>query len=283
MLKHTELTRGRIVAFLKTELQPRVFGERVPLKIEINESPAATQAEAEAGPWREVEKGFRYGPAYTTFWFRLSGTIPESFAGKTVVVFAEVGGERTAWKDGSPWCGIDHQHSDMGWTTGSSFVERNVARGGEEVVYLVESYTRNSETRVAGKEPPRQATTEVVESAELAVVDLDIKALAYDVDFALSLLETVEPTDPASQTILRALNDVCNAFPHESVARCRKIVRDALGSLSGEMAHTVVPVGHAHLDTAWLWPLAITRKKMAHTTATQLGLLERYPDRKSVV
>ncbi len=39
-----------------------------------------------------------------------------------------------------------------------------------------------------------------------------------------------------------------------------------------------MPVGHAHLDTAWLWPIHITKKKMAHTTATQLGLLERYPE-----
>ena len=119
MLKHTELTRNRVVSFLKTELQPRIFGEGSPLKIEINENPCATQAEAEKGPWREVEKGFAYGPAYTTFWFRLSGRIPESFGGKLVAVFAEVGGERTAWRDNSPWCGIDHQHSDMGWMEGS--------------------------------------------------------------------------------------------------------------------------------------------------------------------
>ena len=278
MLKHTDLTRSRIVAFLKTELQPRVFGERVPLKIEINENPATTQAEAEKGPWKEVLKGYAYGPAYTTFWFRLSGRIPESFAGRQVVVFAEVGGERTAWKDGSPWCGIDHQHSDMGWTEGSSFVERNLAQGGEEVVYHVQSYTRNSETRVAGKEPPRSATTETVESAELVTVDLDVKAFAYDVEFALGLLETLKAGDPAHQTILRALNDVCNLYASEGLPRLRKILRDALGSLNGEMAHTIVPVGHAHLDTAWLWPLEITRKKMAHTTATQLGLLERYPE-----
>ena len=278
MLKHTELTRSRINAFLKNDLQPRIFGERVPLRIEMNDRPAATQAEAEAGPWRDVEKGHVYGPAYTTFWFRLSGRIPEAFAGRPVVVFAEVGGERTAWKDGSPWCGIDHQHSDMGWTSGSSFVESNVAAGGEEVSYLVQSYTRNSETRVAGKEPPRSATTETVEGAWLATVDLDVKALAYDVEFALGLLDTIAPEDPAHQTILRALNDVCNGFAGETIPRLRKTLRDALGGLSGELAHTVVPVGHAHLDTAWLWPLAITRKKMAHTTATQLGLLERYPE-----
>ena len=278
MLKHTDLTRSRIESFLKTTLLPRVFGERTPLRIEFNENPAATQAEAEAGPWRDVEKGFAYGPAYRTVWFRLSGTIPESFAGRQVVVFAEVGGERTAWKDGSPWCGIDHQHSDMGWTTGSSFVERNLAQGGEEVVYYVQTYTRNSEVRVAGKEPPRSETTETVEGAELVTVDLEAKALAYDVDFALSLLGTIEPADPAYQTLLRALNEVCNAYSHEGIPRLRKVLRDALGTLNGELNHTIVPVGHAHLDTAWLWPLEITRKKMAHTTATQLGLLERYPE-----
>ncbi|HJP83804.1 MAG TPA: glycoside hydrolase family 38 C-terminal domain-containing protein, partial [Fimbriimonadaceae bacterium] len=64
----------------------------------------------------------------------------------------------------------------------------------------------------------------------------------------------------------------------ESCGKCRKIIRDAFGSLSGDVKHTLYPVGHAHLDTAWLWPLDITRKKMAHTTATQLGLLERYPE-----
>jgi alpha-mannosidase len=279
MLKHTDLTRSRIVSFLKTELQPRIFGERSPLKIEINENPCATQSEAEKGPWREVEKGFAYGPAYTTFWFRLSGRIPESFADKLVAVFAEVGGERTAWRDNSPWCGIDHQHSDMGWMEGSSFVERNIAQGGEEVVYYVQSYTRNSETRVHGKEPPRSKTTEVVDSAELVVVEQEVKDLAFDVEFALGLLESIDQADPAYQTILRALNDVCNTFSGgESIGRCRKFVRDAMGGLNGELHHTIVPVGHAHLDTAWLWPLHITRKKMAHTTATQLGLLERYPE-----
>jgi alpha-mannosidase len=49
-------------------------------------------------------------------------------------------------------------------------------------------------------------------------------------------------------------------------------------SLNGELKHTIYPVGHAHLDTAWLWPIAITKKKMAHTTSTQLSLMERYPD-----
>ncbi|MGV3617573.1 MAG: alpha-mannosidase [Fimbriimonas sp.] len=281
MLKHTDLTKRRVASFLRHELKPRVHSAHHPLRIEINENPCATEVEAAAGPWKEVEKGYAYGPAYTTFWFRLTGTVPEEFAGRPLAVVAEVGGERTVWKDGSPWCGVDHEHSDFGWLEGSAMSERSVAQGGEELVYYVQSYTRNAQTTVHGKEKPRTPTSETVDRAELVVLDFEIRDLIYDVDFALNLLETIDEQDPAYATILRALNDVVNAFAasgRDAVGRCRKLVRDALGSLNGEMKHSIVPVGHAHLDTAWLWPIHITKKKMAHTTATQLGLLERYPE-----
>jgi alpha-mannosidase len=282
MLKHSDLTRRRISAFLKSELRPRLYGERSPLKIEINETPCATQGEAEGGPWKEVAKGYAYGPAYTTFWFRLSGTVPSSFRGKPIAVVAEVGGERTVWKDNSPLCGVDVEHSDFGWLEGSAMSAGSVApEGGERLEYYVQAYTRNSETTVHGKEKPRSATTEVVDHAELVVVDPETRDLYYDVDFALTLLGTIEEGDPAHSTILRALNEVCNVYSpdaRETISRGRKLVRDALASLNGEMKHTIVPVGHAHLDTAWLWPIHVTKKKMAHTTATQLGLIDRYPE-----
>lgn len=281
MLKHTDLTRSRIKAFLQNGIKPNLYGERVPLKIEINENHVETQKEAESGPWKEVEPGYAYGPAYTVFWFRLSGSVPESWAGKHVVAIAEVGGERTVWKDNSPLCGVDWQHTDIGWLNGSEIGGATEVKGGEKLSYMVQSYTRNSETTVHLKEKPRSATTEKVEKAEIAVIDLELKDLYWDVDFTLDLLNSIEETDPAFQTILRALNDVANLYSpnnRETIARCRKIVRDALGTIPGEFKHTLYPVGHAHLDTAWLWPLHITQKKMAHTTATQLGLIERYPE-----
>src|SRR5580698_7536319 len=146
MLKHSELTRNRIQAFLRNELKPNLHGARSPLKIEINCNPCSTQAEAEKGPWVEVGKGHEYGPAYTTFWFRLSGRIPEEFGGLPVAVVAEVGGERTAWKDNSPWCGIDVEHSDFGWLEGAAISNGGAApKGGEHVVYYVQSYTRNAQ------------------------------------------------------------------------------------------------------------------------------------------
>ena len=42
-------------------------------------------------------------------------------------------------------------------------------------------------------------------------------------------------------------------------------------------------VGHAHLDTAWLWPLRETIRKCARTFSTVLELMDRYPDYRFVV
>ncbi len=36
--------------------------------------------------------------------------------------------------------------------------------------------------------------------------------------------------------------------------------------------------GHAHIDLAWLWPIAETRRKIRRTFATVLHLMQRYPD-----
>lgn len=41
---------------------------------------------------------------------------------------------------------------------------------------------------------------------------------------------------------------------------------------------TVTAVGHAHIDTGWLWPVRESVRKAARTFASQLTLMERYPD-----
>jgi alpha-mannosidase len=42
--------------------------------------------------------------------------------------------------------------------------------------------------------------------------------------------------------------------------------------------HLITAVGHAHIDTAWLWPLREARRKCARSWATQVELMDRHPD-----
>ncbi|MBI5707429.1 MAG: alpha-mannosidase [Armatimonadetes bacterium] len=275
MLKHTDLTVRRIHQFIDRELKSRFHPDTEPLAIEFCSVPHATQKDAEAGPWKRVAKGHRYGPAYKVFWFRVTGEVPKRFAGKKIGLKADLGGERTVWKNNAPVQGLDSEHHVMalGQASGSQ-------KPGSSVSFLIQAYSRNPECRVHGAELPRQSLVEEVQGAELVVIDEEVKGLAYDMAFCRNLLEALDDREPAFHAILRAQNAVCNLFDAanpDSVRRCRKILSNALGSLTGEHRHTVIPVGHAHLDTAWLWPLEITHLKMAHTAANQLALIEQYP------
>ena len=42
--------------------------------------------------------------------------------------------------------------------------------------------------------------------------------------------------------------------------------------------HIVTAVGHAHIDTAWEWPLREGKRKVARSWSTQLALLDEFPD-----
>ncbi|WP_295813748.1 glycoside hydrolase family 38 C-terminal domain-containing protein [uncultured Deinococcus sp.] len=63
-----------------------------------------------------------------------------------------------------------------------------------------------------------------------------------------------------------------------------RAARDALGVRLRELLAAFPPQGalalsgHAHLDLAWLWPFAETRRKAVRTFETVLNLMERYPD-----
>src|SRR6266446_2480416 len=42
--------------------------------------------------------------------------------------------------------------------------------------------------------------------------------------------------------------------------------------------HAITAVGHAHIDTAWLWPLREVRRKCARSWSSQVELMDQYPD-----
>ena len=52
---------------------------------------------------------------------------------------------------------------------------------------------------------------------------------------------------------------------------------DALLARRSDAIHQTSAIGHAHLDTAWLWPLEETYRKLIRTTTAQLRLLDDHP------
>ncbi len=273
MLKHSALTLGRINSMLRLQIHENIIAERKSLEVKFCPSPHKNERDArKKGPWDKVEPGFTFGPAYNVFWFQVIGNIPLEWDGLEVAMHAELGGERTVWINNVPERGIDGPHT--------LYRIADKAVGGQKLDFAIQTHAGNPSVRLIGQTPPRQDKTATFKNAELVLIRTYLQELSYDVEFALSLLSAQVETDPSYATLLRALNEVCNVInplDPDSVKACRKLIKDAIGALLGEVKHSITAVGHAHLDTAWLWPLDITHLKMAHTTANQLYLMNRYP------
>ena len=69
----------------------------------------------------------------------------------------------------------------------------------------------------------------------------------------------------------------------EGVRRCNAIMEGLFtGNTCGDAYGKVGVIGHSHMDTAWLWPIAETIRKCARTFANALALMDQYADYKFI-
>jgi alpha-mannosidase len=80
---------------------------------------------------------------------------------------------------------------------------------------------------------------------------------------------------PAPREIEPLPDEACRA-----VEDARRLVAARLKEIKGEYPPVgrLALTGHAHIDLAWLWPLAETRRKARRTFSSVLGLMDRYQD-----
>ncbi len=64
----------------------------------------------------------------------------------------------------------------------------------------------------------------------------------------------------------------------DTVRQARQLLKPLLDCTNGSSAPLLYTFGHAHLDVAWLWPLAETERKIGRTTSSQLALMREYPE-----
>ena len=100
-----------------------------------------------------------------------------------------------------------------------------------------------------------------------------------DVEVLLGVMEQLAPTDPRRHEILRALERCVDVYDIDGeVQAARGMLKDALSAPAARTAHRISAVGHAHIDSAWLWPVAETIRKCARTFSNMAALGERYPE-----
>ena len=124
----------------------------------------------------------------------------------------------------------------------------------------------------------------VLARADVVLVDLAAEALLYD----FAVLDEVMRTRPAHdqhrartrRVLAGALDAVAAGAPPADV---RRLLAAELARPAGAGTHRVVATGHAHIDTAWLWPTRETVRKCVRTFSSAVRLLDADPEHRFVV
>ncbi|WP_225830192.1 glycoside hydrolase family 38 C-terminal domain-containing protein [Streptomyces sp. NK08204] len=288
------LVEARLKRVLDERIRPAVYPHSVPLRAGIWTAPdePVPVAEGLAAPRTPIEAGEEWGPPWGTSWLTVSGTVPAEWAGRTVEALLDLGFDENMpgfqceglvyRPDGTPVKGINPRNQ---WVRIAS-----EAVGGEEVLLHVEAASNPvvfdwpafAPTGLGDKETAGTRPQYRLARMDLAVFDETVWQLVQDLEVLGELMPELPVEGARRWEILRAVERALDAIDLQDVsgtaAGAREQLAGVLATPAAPSAHRISAVGHAHIDSAWLWPLRETVRKVARTTANMTALLETEPD-----
>ncbi|WP_329379627.1 alpha-mannosidase [Streptomyces sp. NBC_01716] len=286
------LVEGRLERALRQFIRPAQYAARTPLALSVWEVPGEPVPVGQAlqGTYTPFETGTPWGPPWSTSWFRLEGIVPDEYAGLRVEVVVDPGftGEGPGFQAegmvydaaGVPIKGVHprNRHVPVG----------DPAAGGEAIHLLLEAAANPSmpgdfmpsalgDVRTAGDSP-----LYTFAAADIAVLDENVWHLVLDIEVLSELMAELPADRSRRHEILRALENMLDALDLHDVAGTATAARAELAGVlsrpASPSAHRVSAAGHAHIDSAWLWPLRETVRKASRTFANVTALAGEYPE-----
>src|SRR5918998_2703504 len=269
---------------------PEVHTHRTPLEVTVAHLPGEPVPfdDAMRLPFVPATPGDPWGRAWSTSWFRVRGRVPPEMAGRRVEALVDLGfdaggpgfqAEGLAYTaDGVPLKGVQPrtlyvpvaEHATGGQPV-DLYVEAaaNPGIGGEPVTDLGDLATV----------PDRPLYR--LGRVDLAVLEEEVQALALDVQVLHELALQLPANDPRREQIRVGLERLVDELDVRDVPgsaeKARAQVAGLLANPAAASAHRVSAVGHAHIDSAWLWPVRETVRKCARTFANVVALAEADP------
>lgn len=281
----------RVARVLIERVQPAIHSLTLPLTVDSWEAPGEPVpfAEAASQSYEPFAMGTPWGPPWGTTWFRVRGAVPAPWAGRRVEALFDLGftGDQPGNQaealvhtvDGTPLKAVNPQNQYVP-------VARTAA-GGERIDFLLEAAS-NPDILAHGFRPTPLGDRATAGSnplytfarADLAVLDEEVWHLSLDLQVLRELMVELGEHEPRRHEIMYALDRALDLLDLDDVsgsaAAVRESLRPVLTRRAHASAHTLSAVGHAHIDSAWLWPLRETRRKTSRTFSNVTALADEY-------
>ncbi len=239
-----------------------------------------------AATYTPFRVGRAWGPPWGTSWFRLRAQVPAELRDRHLEAVVDLG-----WHGGGPGFQAEGLVFDRegqvvkGLAPMSAWIPVQLSEKGRFRVY-VEAAANPSiplgtpsplgDKATAGTEP-----LYTLRRADLVEVRVEVRELVADIVALLGVVAGLPDDSHRAWQVLLALDEAVDVLDLADVpgtaGASRAVLAPALGQPAAASAHRISAVGHAHLDTAWLWPVRETRRKVARTVANVLALAESDP------
>jgi len=224
-----------------------------------------------------------WGGLDETTWFRMHVRIPASMKGQRVVALIrpavnawipdqngpQEGGESLAYLNGKPVQGLDRNRDEI--------LLADKARGNETF-----------EIHLEATPGTRFNLYHCFHYADIAVFNPLPWDFYWDASVALDVVAALDDNFAPARQLLEVVNAAVKSVdlqhvgkpPYfDSLAAAQKQLRRGIKPFENSYGMGALTLaGHAHIDTAWLWPLRETQRKCSRTFSTVLALMDRYPE-----
>jgi alpha-mannosidase len=271
-------------------LKRDILADAVPVAGEVmvtDEPVAFAERLASRYAYRPIGVGDAWGCEWQSAWFHLAGQVPASWAGRDVGLLLNVNGEACVFDaQGCPAHGLTNQSVFDAEYGKDLYRLWEPCTGGETLDLWIEAAANtlfgvNRRPGADRSDPARHGThTGIVQAMALRVINTPVWRLWLDADVLAGLYHSLDPESPRAAAILASLARAMDAYgddPSRADA-ARAILAETMAVPPNPADLGVTAVGHAHIDTGWLWPVRESVRKCARTFASQIALLERYPD-----
>lgn len=286
------IVEDRIRGFVDKRLSCAIYVESAPLTVTAWAVPGEPVPFAEAvtqnfGP---ITPGTPWGPPWSTLWLHVTGTVPSLWRSRTE--------------------GVPEMRVELGFTGGPGFnaeglvyrPDGTVVKGiaprnafvpiddpGSPVDFYIEAAANPdigkyfwSPMPLGDKDTSGADPLYRLGGIDLALRDLNLWGLQQDIATLEGLMHTLPEDLPRRHEILRALERMLDTVDPDNLAGTAAAGRDQLAEVLARpayaSAHRITAVGHAHIDSAWLWPVRETVRKCARTFSNMVDLMDRNPD-----
>ena len=243
-----------------------------------------------SGSYVPAAEGCDWGEHYQHAWFEMEAVIPPEWAGSKIIAWIDTNTEALVYdKDGLVLQGVSKGSvfDTESWKASRPFVDLlDACKGNEKIFLAVQAgCVGHPESEVFDKPVPmgpgrNRMYNGRLDKARIAIYDQEIWEVFMDVDVLIRVAEGLQDSSVRKAKILHGLTQACDLLGREpeNVTGVALLLQPLLKQPARASDIRVTAVGHAHLDTGWLWPVDVGRQKCARTFANQLHLLDKHDE-----